>query len=100
MGLALQGHLSILRTKGFIPTIVYTDPARGFAGLIGAFPGILVDTSGAGDNVPKVDAEIRRIKELYRSVKNTLLWKLPQVMVKDLVAYAVARLNIRKTTAQ
>jgi hypothetical protein len=66
LGLGLQGHLSILRTKGFVPTIIYTDPAKGFTGLVGAFQGVLVDTSGAGDNVPKVDAKIRRIKELYR----------------------------------
>ena len=99
LGLGLQGHISILRTKGFTPTIIYTDPARGFEGLVGTFPGILVDTSGAGDNVPKVDAKIRRIKELFLGVKNTLPWELPKAMVKDLVAYTVARLNIRRTTA-
>ena len=60
---------------------------------------ILVDTSGAGDNVSKVDAKIRQLMELYRSVKNGLAWPLPTVMVKDLVAYAVSRLNIRRTTA-
>lgn len=43
LGLALQGHISILRIKGFIPAIIYTDPAKDFNGLIGAFPGILVD---------------------------------------------------------
>ena len=40
LGLALQGHLSILRAKGFVPTIIYTDPAKGFTRLIGAFPGV------------------------------------------------------------
>jgi len=45
-----------------------------------------------------VDAKIRRIKELYRSVKNGLPWKLSSVMVKDLVAYSVARVNIRRLT--
>ena len=64
VGLGLQGQLGTLRSKGFEPTIVYTDPAKGFAGLVGAFPGVLVDTSGAGDNVSKVDAKRRRIKEL------------------------------------
>ena len=58
-----------------------------------------MDTLGAGDNVPKVDAKIRRIKELYRSIYNGLPWALPKGMVKDLVAYAVSRLNIRRTTA-
>ena len=47
----------------------------------------------------KVDAKIRRIKEVYRSVKSGLQWKSPNTLVKDLVAYAVARLNIFRTTA-
>ena len=47
----------------------------------------------------KVDAKIRRIKELYRSVKSGLPWPLPSMMVKDLVAYSVAHMNIKRTTA-
>jgi hypothetical protein len=46
-----------------------------------------------------VDAKIRRVKETYRNVKLGLPWKLPKVLVKDLVAYVVSRLNIRRTTA-
>ena len=99
LGFALQGQLSILRSRNFIPTIVYVDPAKGFQGLTTAFPGVPIDLGGAGDHVAKVDTKIRRIKELYRCVKSSLPWKLPQTMVKDLVAYAVARLNIRRTTA-
>jgi hypothetical protein len=59
----------------------------------------VIDIGGAGDYVPKVDQKIRRIKELYRSVKSDLPWNFPKSMRKDLVAYAVARLNIRRTTA-
>ena len=87
------------RSRSFEPTIVYVDPAKGWQGLTTAFPGVTIDLGGAGDHLAKVDAKIRRIKELYRSVKNTLPWKLPQVMIKDLVAYAVARNNIKRTTA-
>ena len=35
----------------------------------------------------------------FRSVKNSLPWKLPNVLIKDLVIYAVARVNIFRTTA-
>jgi len=49
--------------------------------------------------VTKVDAKIRRVKDTYRKVKLGLPWKLPDVLVKDLVAYAVSRLNIRHTTS-
>ena len=80
LGLALQGQLSILRSRNFIPTIVYVDPAKGWQGLTTAFPGVTIDLGGAGDHLAKVDAKIRRNKELYRSVKSTLAWNLPQVM--------------------
>jgi len=63
------------------------------------FPGVAIDVGGANDYVAKVDAKIRRIKETYRNVKLGLPWKLPKVLVKDLVAYVVSRLNIRRTTA-
>ncbi len=53
----------------------------------------------AGDYVSKVDAKIQRIKELYRSVKAGLKWKLPPMLMKDLVAYAISWINILRTTA-
>ena len=58
-----------------------------------------LDTGGAKDNVAKVDIKIRRIKELCRSVQASLAWPVPKTMVKDLVSYAVSRLNIRRRTA-
>jgi hypothetical protein len=63
------------------------------------FPGVLVDDGGAADYVPKADIKIRRIKEIYRAVKNGLPWKLPVNLVKYLVGYDVGRINIRRTTS-
>ena len=63
------------------------------------FPGLLIEPGGAKDHVVKVDAKIRRLKETYRSVKAGLPWKLPKNQVKDLVAYAASRLNLRGTSA-
>jgi hypothetical protein len=97
--LALQGHLSLLRARGFQPTVVYMDPQSGFQALKNLFPGVLIDTGGRSDYVPKVDSKIKRIKELYRAVKNGLPWRLPTALVKDLVCYAVGRINIRRTTS-
>ena len=51
--------------------------------LAGKFPGVLIDISGAGNHLPKVDSKIRRIKETYRIVKHGLVYKLPNFMVKD-----------------
>jgi hypothetical protein len=93
LGLAQQGHLSLLRARGFQPTIVYVDPQSGFRALKNLFPGVLIDDGGASDYVPKVDAKIKRIKELYHAVKNGLPWQLPVALVKHLVCYAVGRIN-------
>jgi hypothetical protein len=98
LGLALQGHLSILRARGFQPNVVYVDPQSGFRALKNMFPGVLIDDGGASDFVPKVDSKIRRIKELYRAVKSGLPWRLPIDFVKHLMCYAVGRLNLRQTS--
>ena len=99
LGMALQGQMSLLRTRGFEPTIVYTDPHSTFRSMTQDFPGVEIDVGGAGDYVAKVDAKIRRIKETYRKVKAGLPWELPEQLVEDLVAYVTSRVNIRRTTA-
>ena len=99
LGLALQSQIGLLRSRGFIPVIVYTDPHSSFKSMTQEFAGVEIDIGGAGDYVSKVDAKIRRIKETYRCVKNGLPWTLPPSRVKDLVAYTVSRLNIRRTSS-
>jgi hypothetical protein len=99
LGESLQGQLEILRERDFEPVMVYVDPASALMSLRGQFPGVLVDESGAGDHVPKVDIRIRRVKEMYRTVKSGLPWRLPITWVKDLVTYCVSRMNLRMTTA-
>jgi hypothetical protein len=64
LGESLQGQLEILRERDFEPVTVYVDPASALMSLRGQFPGVLVDASGAGDHVPKVDIRIRRVKEM------------------------------------
>jgi hypothetical protein len=95
LGLGLKGQLSLLRSRGFQPTVVHMDPQTGFQAIKNLFPGVLIDDSGAADNAPKVNVKIRHLKEIYRAVKNGLLWNLPVSLVKYLVGYAVGRMNIR-----
>jgi hypothetical protein len=99
LGMALQGQLAVLRSKGYIPEIVYNEPKSSFRYMTQDFPGITTDVGGMGDYVAKVDAKIRRVKDTYRKVKLGLPWKLPAILVKDLVAYAVSHLNICRTTS-
>ncbi len=56
LGLALQGQLAVLRSRGFAPTIVYTDPHSMFCTMTQDFPGVEIDIGGVGDYVSKVDA--------------------------------------------
>jgi hypothetical protein len=78
---------------------VYVDPQSALKMLATKFEGDSVDMGGAGDFVSKADAKIRRIKERYRSVKAGLKWKIPPVLVKDLVAYVVTRINSERSAA-
>jgi len=99
LGMTLQGQLELLRSRGFVPVRIHTDPQSAFRTLTTSFENVVIDPSGAGDYVPKVDTKIRRIKEVYRGVKSDLPWKIPPLLIKDLVAYAVSRINIRQTMA-
>jgi hypothetical protein len=99
LGESLQGQLEVLRERDFDPVMVHVDPVSALMNLRGQFPGVVVEPSGAGDHVPKVDIRIRRVKEMYRTVKAGLPWSLPSARVKDLVIYCVSRINLRTTSA-
>jgi len=88
-----------LRSWGFEPIIVYVDSHSTFRSMQRDFPGVEVDVGGAKDYVSKVDAKIRRLKEVYRAIKSGLQWQLPGSLVKDLVAYGVSRVNVQRTSA-
>ena len=96
LGLALQEHVNLLRSYGYIPTIAYLDPQPGFKALRGKITGVEIDIAGAGDHLDKIDGKIRRIKETIRSVNAGLPWNLPDANVKDLVRYSNSRMNLRR----
>jgi hypothetical protein len=89
--------LELLYSKGFKPICVYVDPQSALKSLETKFPNVSIDVAGAKDYVPKADIKIRRIKECYRSIKTSLAWNLPMILVKDLVAFAVSRINIERS---
>jgi len=97
LGKAMQAHINTLRSRGFEPRRIYVDPHKAFKGLEGSFPGIEVDTSGAGDHLNMVDTKIRRLKELMRAVIAGLPFKLGKDRVKDLIMYAASRTNVKST---
>jgi len=98
IGLALQGHVNVLKSHGYEVGTVYMDAQRGVTSLKGQILGAVIDESGAGDHTPILDAKIRRLKEMIRSVHAALPWKCPQQMGPDLVSYSTTRHNIRPST--
>ena len=100
LGRALQDQLNVIRGRGFVPMRAHLDPQPGFTPLVGQFPGVEIDISGAGDHLDKVDIKIRRLKETIRSVHANLPWNLPNSNVQDMVKYAVTRMNMRRTASR
>jgi hypothetical protein len=98
LGLALQGHVNVLKSHGFTVATVYMDAQRGVTSLKGQIIGAVIDESGAGDHTPIMDGKIRRAKEMIRSVISGLPWTCPMQMRPDAVAYTVTRHNIRKSS--
>jgi hypothetical protein len=99
LGACLQKQINLLRSRGFKVRWVLVDPHKSLVGLAGSFPGTVIDAGGAGDHLDKVDAKIRRIKELMRAIIAGLPYHLPKARVKDLATYVVSRLNVRQTSA-
>jgi hypothetical protein len=97
LGQGLQKHLNTLRSRGFDAKKVSVDPYKSFEGLQGVFPGVAIDLSGAGDHLDKVYTKIRWLKETMRSIVSALPYKLAKERVKDLVTYAVGRMNLHST---
>jgi hypothetical protein len=58
LGMELQGQLVVLRNRGYVPSIVYSDPQSAFRAMTQDFPGVEIDVGGAGNYIAKVDARI------------------------------------------
>ncbi len=59
LGIALQGQLEVLCSRGFVPTRVHVDPQSAFQSLTTQFENVMIDIAGTTDYVPKADARIR-----------------------------------------
>lgn len=95
LGYALQEQISTLRSTGFAPRVAYLDPQAAFTALVGKFPGVQIDVSGAGDHVERAEAGIRRMKEIGRSVLSDLPFVgLPDILVAPFAKFVVSRRNV------
>ena len=88
---ALEDQVELLKGRSFEVVEIITDPQSTLVGIPG------VNCTGTGDHVPKLDAKVRSLKELTRSIVSGLSFKIPENLVQDLVSYAVNRMNTRKS---
>jgi len=99
VGTGVQKHINILHSRGYEPKRIMVDLHKTLVSLQNAYPGTVIEPAGAGDHLDKVDIRIRRLKEIMRSVVNGLPYKLSKERLKDLVTYAVSRMNLQSTVA-
>ena len=72
LGTALQNQIELLRSRGFVPIRVHTDPQSAFQTLTTKFENVVIDTGGAGDYVPKADIQIHKVKEIVLGINAAL----------------------------
>jgi hypothetical protein len=53
LGMALQSQLEVYRSRGFAPVRVHVDPHSTFQTLTTKYPGVVIDSSGAGGSCTK-----------------------------------------------
>ena len=99
IGIAVLSQVKELRAHGYEPTVMYCDAQPGFAALRGQIQGIEIDVAGAGDHLDRIDAKIRRVKEIARSITGGLPWELPNFMIKDLVGHVITLTNMKRNTS-
>jgi hypothetical protein len=47
--MALQGQVAVMRSRGFIPEVVNTDPHSMFKSMAKVFPGVSIKVGGTGN---------------------------------------------------
>lgn len=99
IGEGIQAHVNIMRSHGAVVEKVKVEPTPAMEGLRGGkILGARVETVGAGDHLPNVDALIRRKKEIARCVTAELREKgvkVPRKFRDELDAFATVRKNQR-----
>ena len=71
----VQTHISTIRSKGFLPSIIHLDPMRDFLSMEVNVPGVELDITGAGDHMQQLDVHVQHCKVVFRSVRSALQWK-------------------------
>ena len=98
VGRALQDQIILLSSRGFKVKEVFEDPQGSVAAVKYSITEIIFDILGTGVHFAIVDNKTQRLKDIIRSIINALPYKLPILLMKGLVCFAVNRMNCRRTT--
>ena len=93
---ALQEHLDILKSYGFLVPIAYADSDLAFATLNGLYAGTTIDRGAAGAHNDRADVAIRLIKEVARSIFTNVQrqYPVPPQFITPLMKNAAYQLNM------
>lgn len=93
---ALREQLKTYKSSRFTVDMIQSDnegalasAARGCRQL-----GIFFNPVGPGQHAVRIERKIREVKEIARSVYHSLPFTLPRSLIKWLVSFAVARINL------
>jgi hypothetical protein len=100
---ALEVILSTLKSRNFVPTVIYSDGEGAIAKIKPHLNmmGIEVDISGAGGHVSRIERRIRVIKERVRAhLSGRLPFALNILGLSMLILFCVSRLNYQHTNTR
>ena len=95
----LNTQLREYKGREFMVNTLWCDNEGAIAALRGDLQeaGIRLETASANKHVPAIEVRIKIVKERCRAILNTLPFLLPRSKLKNLVNYAVSRINLVPT---
>lgn len=101
LGRALEEHISTVKAHKYSITRVFIEPTPTALAMVGSAGDVVVQPTGAGEHLDKLDRSVRSVKEIARAVKSSLVFKkIPKVIEPDLPIYAGTRFNSRSSTGK
>ena len=93
----LRGQIAGIVAEGFIVDTIIFDGQSGLKGLITPYAALGIKLKAKTGHVPRAEAAIKHVKKFIRGIIPTLGFKLPQILIPDIVEYAVNRINMLET---
>lgn len=101
LGRALEDHISTIKAHKYTVSRVFIEPTPTALAMVGSAGDVVVQPTGAGEHLDRLDRLVRSVKEIARAVKSSLKFKkIPRVLEPDLPIYSLTRFNSRSSSAK